>query len=112
MVGLTTGPIAWVSVSYYKAEPPAGPHDLTASFRVGYDPSENVLYVAVLTRDDDWVIDPEDGSFDNQDLSEIYIDADHSGQTGDLFARARDAQQYVLSPDRRVFRTLLTAIQH
>ncbi|MCH2661948.1 carboxypeptidase regulatory-like domain-containing protein [bacterium] len=89
-------PIAWVSPTYYKSEPPEGPHDLTASFRVGYDPSENVLYVAVLTRDDDWVIDPEDGSFDNQDLSEIYIDADHSGQTGDLFARARDAQQYVL----------------
>ena len=72
-------PIAWVSPSYYKAEPPEGPHDLTASFRVGYDPSENVLYVAVVARDDDWVIDPEDGSFDNQDLSEIYIDADHSG---------------------------------
>ena len=36
-------PIAWVSPSYYKAEPPEGPHDLTASFRVGYDPSEGVL---------------------------------------------------------------------
>ena len=98
-------PIAWVSPSYYKSEPPEGPADLTASFRVGYDLSENVLYVAVVTRDDDWVIDPEDGSFNNQDLSEIYIDADHSGQTGNLFAGAQDAQQYVLvaGPSRFAF---------
>ena len=87
-------PIAWVSPSYYKSEPPEGPADLTASFRVGYDPSEHVLYVAVVTRDDDWVIDPEDESFSDQDLSEIYIDADHSG--GMNFLSAQDAQQYVL----------------
>ena len=87
-------PIAWVSTSYYKSEPPEGPADLTASFRVGYDLSENVLYVAVVTRDDDWVINPEDGSFRDQDLSEIYIDANHSG--GMNFLSAQDAQQYVL----------------
>ena len=87
-------PIAWVSPIYYRSEPLEGPADLKASFRVGYDPSENVLYVAVVTRDDDWVIDPEYGSFDNQDLSEIYIDADHSG--GMNFLSLQDAQQYVL----------------
>ena len=86
-------PITWVS-PYYKSDPPEGPVDLTASFRVGYDPSTHILYVAVVTRDDDWVVDPEDGSFNNQDLSEIYIDADHSG--GINFLSAQDVQQYVL----------------
>ena len=72
-------PIAWVSPRFYKPEPPEGPADLTASFRVGYDAGANLLYVAVVARDDDWVIDAEAGSFTNQDLCEIYIDADHSG---------------------------------
>ena len=91
-------PIAWVSPRFYKPEPPEGPADLTASFRVGYDEDANLLYVAVVARDDDWVIDAEAGSFTNQDLCEIYIDADHSG--GDAASvqlrGAKDAQQYAM----------------
>ena len=91
-------PIAWVSPTAYKPDPPEGPADLTASFRVGYDAGANLLYVAVVARDDDWVIDAEAGSYYNQDLTEIYIDADHSG--GDAASRqlqgAKDAQQYVM----------------
>ena len=90
--------IDWVSPEYYKTEPPQGPEDLTASFRVGYDAGDNVLYVATMVRDDDWVIDSQKGSFTDQDLTEIYIDADHSG--GDAanmqMPGSKDAQQYVM----------------
>ena len=90
--------IDWVSPKYYKPEPPQGPEDLTASFRVGYDAGDNVLYVAVVVRDDDWVIDSQKGSFTDQDLTEIYIDADHSG--GDAanmqMQWSKDAQQYTM----------------
>ncbi len=90
--------IDWVSPEYYKPEPPQGPEDMTASFRVGYDAGDNVLYVAIVVRDDDWVIDSQKGSFTDQDLTEIYIDADHSG--GDAanmqMPGSKDAQQYVM----------------
>ncbi|MEC7227735.1 MAG: YIP1 family protein, partial [Candidatus Latescibacterota bacterium] len=46
----------------------------------------------------DWVIDSQKGSFTDQDLTEIYIDADHSG--GDAanmqMQWSKDAQQYTM----------------
>jgi len=74
-----------IAISYTDSgfEPPEGPADLKASFRVGYDAGENLLYVAVVTRDDVRVIGPEkwsdsELSYLYQDFCVIYIDADRS----------------------------------
>ena len=83
-------PIDWIS-SLYKPTPPEGPDDLTASFRVGYDLEANLLYLAIVVQDEDLVIHPETPAFSNQDLCEVYVDADHSG--GDVTG---GAQQYVM----------------
>ena len=105
-------PIA-VSQSDFGFEPPEGPADLKASFRVGYDAGENLLYVAVVARDDVRVIGPEKWSdsiweYLYQDFCAIYIDADHSGDDAASVRQsdAKVAQTYAmvagpsqLSPD-------------
>ena len=90
-------PIDWVSPLYYKRAPPTGPEDISASFRVGYDEVRNVLYVALVVYDESLVIDPDPatGSYHNQDLCELYIDADHSGDDAAII-NARKAQQYAM----------------
>ena len=91
---MATYPIEWIS-SFYKPTPPDGPADLSAGFRVGYDLDANLLYLAIVVQDEDLVLHPEAPSFTNQDLCEVYIDADHSG--GDWVSQeAREAQQYVM----------------
>ena len=94
-------------------EPPEGPADLKASFRVGYDAGENLLYVAVVARDDVRVIGPEKWSdsiweYLYQYFCAIYIDADHSGDDAASVRQsdAKVAQTYAmvagpsqLSPD-------------
>ena len=77
-------PIDWVSPAYYKGEPPTGPEDISASFRVGYDEARNVLYVALVAYDESLVINPVAGSYHNQDLCELYIDADHSASAASV----------------------------
>ena len=52
--------------------------DLNARFRVGYDPVEPLIYVAVQVRDDILTV----GSLHSEtDGCEIYVDGDHSGET-------------------------------
>jgi hypothetical protein len=87
-------PIAWVSPLFYKSTPPSGPEDLTASFRVGYDRGVNLLYLAIVVLDEEAVIHPEAPEFWNQDLCEVYVDADHSG--GDNALLGEGAQPYVM----------------
>ena len=91
-------PIEWVHPTAYKSAPPDGPEDLTASFRVGYNLEKNLLYLAVVTRDDEQVVHPESPGFSNQDLCEVYVDADHSGgDSASMEGRGgKDAQQYLL----------------
>jgi hypothetical protein len=50
--------------------------DLTATFSVGYDPVRNVIYVAVVVRDDRHVIG-NDGFWDT-DAVEIFVDGRHT----------------------------------
>ena len=94
-------PIEWVSPRAYKRQPPSGPGDLTASFRAGYNVEENLLYLAVIAGDEDQVVRPEMPSFANQDLCEVYVDADHSGgdaSGGNLGLGPRGTQQYAMVP--------------
>ena len=87
-------PIDWIS-SFYKPTPPEGPDDLTASFRVGYDLEANLLYLAIVVQDEDLVIHPEAPAYSNQDLWEVYVDADHSGGDAGFGEGATGgAQQY------------------
>jgi len=91
---LFTYPIGWVSPVYHKSTPPVGPEDFMASFSVGYDLIENVLYVAVVVNDDDLVTHPDHPNIRNQDVCGIYVDADHSG--GDSKNQGR--QLYIMVP--------------
>src|SRR5207248_4956032 len=50
--------------------------DLSASFSVGYDPKEQVIYVAVIVRDDQ-LIAGNTSSWDT-DAVEVYVDGLHS----------------------------------
>ena len=59
---------------------PTGPHDLTASFRVGYDADRSWLYVAVEVEDESLFIDSTSNVFWNtNDGCELYIDTGHGG---------------------------------
>jgi len=87
-------PIEWVSPVFHNPSPPDGPEDFSASFRVGYDPNDNVLYVAVVVNDDDLVVHPEGPNIRTQDVCGIYVDADHSGGDSELQGR----QLYVMVP--------------
>jgi|GEM_PF-2138610 len=90
-------PIEWVaSVGGYKSTPPDGPEDLTAGFRLGYDLQANLLYLAVVLQDEDLVVHPEAPSGLNQDICEVYVDADHSGESSTVGAKR--AQIYVMVP--------------
>ncbi len=53
--------------------------DLSASFSIGYDPKEQLIYVAVIVRDDQLVVG-NTSPFDT-DAVEVYIDGLHSDQT-------------------------------
>jgi len=44
--------------------------DLSPQYRVGYDPDENLIYVAVEVRDDQLVVGT---NYDNTDATEIYV---------------------------------------
>ncbi len=50
--------------------------DLSAAFSVGYDPKENLVYLAVIVRDDMHVVG-HDGFWDT-DAVEVYVDGRHS----------------------------------
>jgi hypothetical protein len=47
--------------------------DLSPQFRVGYDPDENLIYVAIEVRDDQVVIG---NNYDNTDATEVYVNGD------------------------------------
>lgn len=91
-------PIEWESPSYYRPGPPDGPEDFSGSFRVGYNLEENLLYLAIVVRDEDVVVHPEQPDHYRQDLCEVYVDADHSGGdlSGDYSTTARRTQQYAM----------------
>ncbi len=89
-------PIDWVDLIYYNPRPPAGPDDFSATFRAGYNLKDNLLYVAVVVRDDDVVIHPDAPDIRNQDVCGIYIDADNSGGDNDIQGR----QMYVMVPGK------------
>ena len=65
--GMPIYPIGWVHPAAYKAEPPQGPDDFQAHFRVGYDPQEDALLLAISVADDENVVHPESPSYDHQD---------------------------------------------
>ncbi|MFT5373379.1 MAG: hypothetical protein ACI906_000194, partial [Candidatus Latescibacterota bacterium] len=44
--------------------------DLSPQFRVGYDPDENLIYVAIEVRDDQVVVGT---NYDNTDATEVYV---------------------------------------
>ncbi|MBI2502983.1 MAG: AAA family ATPase [Candidatus Latescibacteria bacterium] len=50
--------------------------DLSPEFMVGYDPAENLLYLAVQVRDDSLVVNNL-----RPDVCDVYVDGDHSGET-------------------------------
>ena len=50
--------------------------DLSAAFSVGYNPEENLVYLAVIVRDDNHVVG-HDGFWDT-DAVEVYVDGRHS----------------------------------
>ncbi|MEW6755987.1 MAG: FG-GAP-like repeat-containing protein, partial [Candidatus Latescibacterota bacterium] len=95
--GMAVYPIAWVS-PVYKPTPPDGPQDLTASFRVGYDAAADQLYLGVTVRDDQVVTRAEGAAYHNQDLCEVYVDADRSGHDVSGPGSSGGAQQYCMVP--------------
>ena len=82
--------------------------DLSAAFSVGYDPKEQLIYVAVIVRDDNLIIGHE--SHLDTDAVEIYVDGLHSDRqipfppTADAYYALDPAevpvQQYVAIPGR------------
>ena len=52
--------------------------DLSATFRIGYDPKKSVLYLAVRVRDDAAIADGNNPW--TNDAFEIYVDGRHSGR--------------------------------
>ena len=68
--------------------------DLSPSFRVGYDPEEQLLYVAVEVRDD--ILHPE-GYMARTDACEIYVSGLHGEDGGPI--------QYALVPGWRTYPT-------
>jgi uncharacterized protein (TIGR02145 family) len=86
-----------VDPRYGNPKPPRGPDDFSASFRVGYNLKANVLYVAVVVRDEDVAVYPDAPDIRNQDVCGIYIDADNSG--GDKEGQnIKGSQLYVMVP--------------
>jgi signal transduction histidine kinase len=57
-------------------EPPTGPEDLSASFRVAYSAADDRLFFAVEVVDDAAIV-PEQANWDQADGCEIYIDPSH-----------------------------------
>lgn len=57
--------------------------DLSASFSVGYDPIRNLIYVAVVVRDDRHIIGHQ--GFWDTDAVEIFVDGRHSEATAPRF---------------------------
>ena len=59
---------------------PTGPQDLTATFRVGYEPAANALFLAVDVVDESAVFLPEGNpTWTSQDGCEVYVDQTHGG---------------------------------
>jgi peroxiredoxin len=65
-----------VDPGYGNPIPPSGPDDFSTSFRIGYNLKANVLYIAVVVRDEDVVVHPDAPEIRNQDVCGIYIDAE------------------------------------
>ncbi len=72
-------PIDWVDLIYYNPKPPSGPDDFSATFSCRLQFKINLLYVAVVVRDEDLVIHPDAPDIRNQDVCGIDIDGDNSG---------------------------------
>ncbi|WP_435005896.1 sigma-70 family RNA polymerase sigma factor [Tundrisphaera lichenicola] len=53
--------------------------DLSAAFSVGYDPNEQVIYVAVIVRDDKLIVGNTD--FWDTDSVEVFVDGRHTEET-------------------------------
>ena len=75
--------------------------DLSPSFMVGFDPAENLIYVAVQVRDDSVVVSTADPW--HTDACEVYVDGSHRGErftsSGSEFSASDlPALQYVLCP--------------
>ena len=80
--------------------------DLSPEFRVGFDPTKNLLYIAIEVRDDSLFAFPRDaqrGMFDYPDACEIYLDGKHAGKNmllggrWDYRAEALPGMQYVMA---------------
>ena len=99
--GMAEYPIEWRSPVFCTVATPGGFGDPTGRFRAGYDPEANLLYLAVVVRDEDLIVDSTGSGFCTQDLCGVYVDADHSGKER---ADARGAQLYYMVPEPgRVF---------
>ncbi|NKB70365.1 MAG: serine hydrolase [Candidatus Latescibacteria bacterium] len=73
---------------------PENSADLKAHFRIGYDLTENALYIGVEVEDQSIVIAPADSSsWDNQDGCELYIASRHQPAASPLIQYARYGDQ-------------------
>src|SRR5579864_8008829 len=78
--------------------------DLSASFSVGYDPKKELIYLAVIVRDDEIIV--ENNSWLDTDACEVYVDGLHSDAQiplPDGWPESADAsqlpvQQYIATP--------------
>jgi hypothetical protein len=72
----------------------SGSDDLKASFRIGYNPSEHALCVAVEVRDNSVVLEaPGELSWNGQDGCDLFIDAIHDEQGAAVVQYARWGNQ-------------------
>ena len=56
---------------------PQNSEDLLATFRLGYAPEDQALYIAVEVQDESVVVLQDSEMWDNQDGCEIYVDLEH-----------------------------------
>lgn len=103
--GLHVYQIGWIVDDFVNPSLIKDPEDFSASFRVGYNLKDNLLYVAVVVIDDDLLVNAENPNIQNQDVCGVYVDADHSG--GDSDSQGR--QLYVMVPGPSTWRKSMEA---
>ena len=74
--------------------PPLDKTDLQAAFRLGYNPDEQALYIAVEVRDESVVVLEDHRSWNNQDGCDIHVDLAHRDDQSPV-------RQYTLWGDAR-----------
>ena len=82
-------------------EPPTGPDDFDASFRVGYSKERQELYVAITVRDDHIVIDTT-ATWNTQDGSELFVYLNHQEVPSTSQREAYTSLQFSIYGDSRI----------